>query len=152
MQEETNSILFHEIKKKRDFLNGQSIPIDKFLQSSTLLYQLSYGEISENWIFLCVGFRTITEWSCLILLILEMKDGLTMKKIRKLSFQESHRSSVGRAGDCKSSSIDIPRSMVRIRPVRDSLFSRNETKWFFLIVYWHENIFFKTGKRYGVPS
>ena len=30
----------------------------------------------------------------------------------------SHRSSVGRAGDCNELSIDIPRSLVRIRPVR----------------------------------
>ena len=30
----------------------------------------------------------------------------------------THRSSVGRAGDCNCSTADIPRSMVRIRPVR----------------------------------
>ena len=30
----------------------------------------------------------------------------------------THRSSVGRAGDCKCTSVVIPRSMVRIRPVR----------------------------------
>ena len=30
----------------------------------------------------------------------------------------THRSSVGRAGDCKCFTADIPRSMVRIRPVR----------------------------------
>ena len=46
------------------------------------------------------------------------KYSIHMKVRMKDKFQLSHRSSVGRAGDCKSLSIGIPRSMVRIRPVR----------------------------------